>query len=512
MSPEYETMSNLYSTYAIFEEYFSHYPNAKRPKHYFHEIYFKDKKNLSDLLYSLDKHPDFEMFVLIKNAIELEIKNKDHFDWTNLNEKFAYRRMLKGVYKELINIGNTYSLVRSDIARQSLKRKDQLYLETIDIYDGEILLPINQGLDFRIGNSSGECFGYVSYWALTLLNQKRPFGINPNATPYLKPVNFDSPVGRKHPDLNHVGVLNQTISEYQKHQNRLNDYLLKHKTNLKGDLSERHVIHKFLRPHKLANEMIQKCDEKRDEVYYLIFHGYLCGHATAFCKIDQKYHFFDCNSGWYRFKDAEDFKEWLPFYIKKMGYDRNYLEHEIMTLKNKRPDSDLPLPVMFAVTVILMPIIIPTLVFELSYMLVARAFIYAGFHAKNLLERIGGYFFNNEKTDTLKPSVPEPSVYPVSAYLDVRMPEQKTVTKPSSHSYHMISKYLDVAIDNNEKISPDLQIKRPHLISKYLDVQLQNAVHKKPSSNSVLFRRSKSMTALTVNEPFEIHQSRENKM
>ena len=53
------------------------------------------------------------------------------------------------------------------------------------------------------------------------------------------------------------------------------------------------------------------------------------GHATGFCKLNEEYHFMDCNFGWVKFKTSEDFEKWFPFYLEKIGYNKFFYEFSI---------------------------------------------------------------------------------------------------------------------------------------------------------------------------------------
>ena len=326
------------------------------------------------------------------------------------NSHRIYKRALRSFLTELNNIQQK----RKELANKSVQekmifdamaaRRDSIYEETTEKYNGTLLLPIHQYMEVRLGQSRGECFGYIAEWARCLLLNRAPFGVDPNINePPFKFVRFQSAAGHKYPELNHLAVLTKNISTFQKNQSKIEKLTesiaatflpsLRQGIAYKDIQSTKFLINKT---DKLAEILIAKADANPDSIYNLNVMGYGSGHALGFCKIDNKYHFADSNFGWVRFDNAEDFKKWLPMFFEKMTYNKVFNEYMIRTYaiaprEVKQPPLSIPAAVV--ICVIASPILIPlavvgviALLGMLTYQFVIRGLIYAGINSSNKIK------------------------------------------------------------------------------------------------------------------------------
>ncbi|KTC89804.1 YopT-type cysteine protease domain-containing protein [Fluoribacter dumoffii] len=221
-------------------------------------------------------------------------------------------------------------------------------LQEIHLMGGVLILPIQQSKDIRCGNSQGECSGYITEWALCLINGKNPFGINPQKPPF-KPVTLQ--VRRFFSDANHLAPLTERICSLQ---------------DLYGSrLWEGKIAHKFsaqpvwklsiqgLRFHKntkeIANKLISLTKQNTKEIFQLSLLG-ASGHTMGFYKDDNKnYHFLDANKGWFMFHSSKEFKKFLPFYFNKLNYSSRYWSHLINSYSVEgNPRATLPTSIISA--------------------------------------------------------------------------------------------------------------------------------------------------------------------
>lgn len=268
----------------------------------------------------------------IKAALEEEIRRTPYFS------NFKYVRGLKRFLTDLIAMQKSYESLATISTKQTkryanyVKRIDK-FQDSLDKNHGTLMLPISQCLDVRLGNSSGECFGFIAEWAKRLLQNENPFGLRIDNPP---PFKLAKP-GRKFLDLNHLAVLTEDISTYQAIQRNLpslmREFMNRSNNETNGVLlNEESILSFYKSVAAMAEELVTRADNQPQKIYNLNVMGYMGGHALGFCKReDGKYHFLDSNSGWVRFDNAEDFKRWLPSYFKLIGYDRFFGEYMINT-------------------------------------------------------------------------------------------------------------------------------------------------------------------------------------
>lgn len=449
-------MSNIYTSVDLIRKFLQKHQTTPAQHEFLHQC-------IDPLIYlgaTLEKE-DIVNFYL---HIERELNETPSVDFVNLHSNLAYKTMLKKVLKNIEVIHNKQNEIENFVSQKpdefvKLNTLDLIFKETEAKYHGQIILPVKQLLDARLGGSKGECFGYVTEWALAMLHDKHPFGINDKYGPLFKPIKFNSAVGRKYPTLNHGAVLTPEISAYQKHQLKLNKYF----KNAPDALLNKTVISSSMMPEfygstkLIAEELIAKTHAKDKAVCYLNLHGFMSGHAIGFCKKDNKYHFFDSNSAWYTFNSAKDFKRWLPFYMQKMSYDQAMLEKEILTLKLRKPDQpELSANMKRLLSVVALPVRIPLTSVYLGYQIFYRG----GIYAFNKLEQLQNKYLSPSDPNAIQQDA-EDNNYPsynnsykkISAYLDVELkghlPDNNFVNKENKSSVDVpweISPYLNVEL------------------------------------------------------------------
>ena len=227
-------------------------------------------------------------------------------------------------------------LLELELRCQSFQSLDQIFEKTVEKYNGTIVLPVSQGEDYRMGVSRGECFGYVAEWIRCFLNDKKPFGVDPNQPPF-KPIKFTSQANFLYPDFNHLAILTKNISKFQELQ--LYPMRLQASMSLEGVsiFQERGSAHILRKPSMIADRLINLADQDVNCFYHLSLKvKNQPGHALGFGKDKQgNYHFFDSNFAWFSFKNPKDFKQWLPFYFQKMEYDQDFYGYAINKFSTK---------------------------------------------------------------------------------------------------------------------------------------------------------------------------------
>lgn len=244
-----------------------------------------------------------------------------------------YRRQLRSIYQDLIvlrehseNAIEALGLAKNSKAFSSYAAlQDDIYQQTAKKFLGTLMLPIQQCLDYRLGNSKGECSGYVVDWIEDLLRNKNPFGIPIHSAPPFQPISLQSPLGHLYPDLNHCAPLTKHIAELQQLNFRFATQGMDHKAN--GRIYQYHQGGVVLTKDsaQLAKYLLKISTLNPGFGYYLSLRNYNNGHALGFYKDKQgAFHFLDVNTGWYRFQNAAHFVAWLGFYFPAMNYEIKY--------------------------------------------------------------------------------------------------------------------------------------------------------------------------------------------
>lgn len=351
---------------------------------------------------------------------------------------------------------NKTSLSKSDSkikkVSETNEKLDIIFQKTVDTYHGTIMLPVAQHLESKLGLSQGECFGYVAEWANGLLHGKKAFGVRADSNPPFKPIKFDSYLGKKYPELNHLAVLTENIATYQSLQGRFKagDFAKAlsakhehHDISYKDD-PRRSVFYQSV--NNIADALLKKTDEASETIYNLNIFSYRGGHALGFCKIKEKCHFFDSNSGWFRFENAEDFKRWLLFYFKTKGYEQVFGEYGIndfsLIAKNSNDVKSQEPTWLFIMIVLKNILMLPIaliyaackVVLVLLNEFVIRGFRYA---ARGLNQAIKGYFYSELSEETRSETMPEQTMtidLPKSVkHLDLAITAHKKAVSRSSH-------------------------------------------------------------------------------
>ncbi len=318
----------------------------------------------------------------IQNKLKQELENTRYLSFKFPHVNFTYKRTLRQVladFKGVEEQGEEIATRAQKDSKEFTKRakiKDQLLHKTGTHYHGTVILPIAQANDVRLGNSMGECYGYVVEWSRCLSQKKKPFGINFRNPPPFKPIPYNSAAGRAYPELNHLAVLTKEISFFQR--NRISQELVFKNTSKVGSSSNDNEIYVakeaeslprfFIKPKVIADKLIALVDADPSKIYNINVVGLTVGHALGFCKIDNDYHFLDSNFGWLKFKKAEDFKQWLPFYFQSMGYDKLFTSYSVFSLVFSNQRKSTPSVGKITGLIILSPLIITGIVVFLAYL------------------------------------------------------------------------------------------------------------------------------------------------
>lgn len=397
-------MSNIYLIIEKLEELLSSSEYTQKQKTFIKKL-LDGKENGWRPLIILAENPSNDEIKNIISSIEEEIKSN--------NTGFFYNTYTKLLYKCLSNFRgmNTHmhlaeNLVSTNKFKDFANKFDDIYQKTIEKYNGSIILPVCQGLDVRLGNSNGECHGYFCHWATSILEKKNPFGINMNDPIAFRPIKFDSEIGKKVVEWNHLAIFNKNISHYQRHQPE------KIKTELRK-------FSKFYQStYTLSKKLLSEVSKYPDRVFELQIYGGMLGfsgHALGFYKTEDQLHFFDSNCMWVSFKRSSDFSLWLSFYFESMGYDKIYNEFNIESYESssevqldfkkklqvfvKRKDNSKSITEM-ATNAVALAIVTP--IFG-SYFFVARPIIHATLNIGKQCKGIVNYLNNDAQTKKLSP-------------------------------------------------------------------------------------------------------------
>ena len=422
----------------------------------------------------------------LKTSLEAEIANTSYLSLQTPHWNYQYLSSLKrtlsdvkGVLKQREHL-QTYSEKKAEKYNKFANRMDTIYKQTVQTYHGTIMCPVIQALEPRLGDSKGECFGYVAQWAVQILKAERPFGVGINQQQTIKPISFASLLARKHPEINHFAVLTKEISTYQKLQSSVGE-LVAHLSSSK-DKTRVQTGEEFIDYHKnldyvfysstteMAQALVKETQIDPHKVYNLNVMTYLGGHALGFCMVGNKYHFFDSNAGWFRFENDKDFINWFSFYYKQRGYQSYYLnEYEICSyslskkINNKQPDIQFDL-VTIAIITITSPIIAVIILGFLIDMFVIRGFRYLGiaihqyFNSRNEAPTSDEHHLVNHVT--LVDSIPQ-SLAGLDLAVQLDKGEEDLVQSTK------VLDYLDLAVNNKtsvKNILPHLFFKEPSLI------------------------------------------------
>lgn len=291
------------------------------------------KKFLTALQANLDKyrnHPDIKTLKLIKNKVNKEL------DQFKLNE--IYKNNLYGVLNWL----------KSEKKEgEKLTRLSLVYKELQK--NGTLILPLKQALDPRIG--SGSCSGYVSAWAVGLLEgegKRQVLGVKPSDEPLFKMVDY-SQMKVKMPELNHVFFSTEHINRLQLEQHRIRS---------QGHLnSSEKIIHQLEKSEtqrsesnstdekkisegikEMANALVNQAewDRNPNRVYGITISGEVGAHALGLWRTNKGvYHFLDANFGWFRFDNGDQFKAWFEPYFSLSNYSKLFQNYQISSYSLK---------------------------------------------------------------------------------------------------------------------------------------------------------------------------------
>lgn len=438
-----------------------------------------DEKTKGWNIETLTKAVDYEQIANIISATQEEIKRTSYISFQKPHFNFKYINGLKNIVSLLDNVQKkhtkieNYSKDNPEKFKKIAKMFDTIFEKTSTQFNGTIMLPVSQGFDARLGNSGGECFGYIADWAKGLLENKAAFGVQANQPPPFSFIKLNSPLGKKYLDSNHLAFLTENISLYQS--------LQKNTSKLMATLTEKfRLANKSIGIQKLksqsfyksieavADELISYADHDSNKIYNLNIMGYLSGHALGFCKIDTEYHFFDSNTGWYRFENSNDFQKWLPFYFKTIGYNKLFGEYDVrayskdVLIKKVEEEKTSTFSKLknIAVYTLLSPILLVAILAILTHLFIIRGFRYA----------IKAFTHGKDSSLENEP-VTTPSIEPRSKnetrltkeldYLDLAINNKAIGSQSKASNEPVTSKdnssqlkgldYLDLAVNNKRK-------------------------------------------------------------
>lgn len=330
MIGNFSKMSNIYSIISLISQIKARLPFLNESQQQFVKNILGDED-----LKELNKLPSITFISALKQKVQIEFDNYSHLGTSFVKTDYYLSRL-----KKILDILSVVEKSHTDIKNYTGKfpvsalRLDSIFEETETKFNGKIILPVNQSLDFRLGNIDGACVGFTCKWALEILKSRKPFGINLNKIPAFKPIPLNSPIGKKYPDLNHLIPFSKKIYDLQINQENLPLYILQSENKTFPLIQHIHISEEsfphFHKSNKLAKKLIELSNDKEnDTVYELDLNCYTYGHTIGFCKRGNKYYFFDSNSAWYSFNQAKDFQEWFSYYFKKMSYENKYLESSL---------------------------------------------------------------------------------------------------------------------------------------------------------------------------------------
>ncbi|MFC3909856.1 hypothetical protein ACFORL_12315 [Legionella dresdenensis] len=329
--------------------------------------------NLETLAHTVDT----EQLNHLKAALKEEISKVRNLPFQKRYKNNHYYKLLKSIVSNVEGILDyqeylkTFYQNKKDDYNNFAKRHNSFYQSSVKTYRANLMLPVLQGLDARLGNSDGVCFAYVTTWAIQILTKERPFGLSVNQEQTLQPLPFNHVLVRQNPSINHFGVYTKKISEYAD----ISDKQLKQKLSAielnssqqanNDSIKFKNSIWVFYQSTtEIAQSLVNAAQTSPNSVYSLLIQSFSMKHGLGFCLIDDKYHFFDANVGWFRFNNDKDFIKWFPYYYKKIGYE-TFKEYGICSFsRSTKPAEDIKIQksalyVIFriAFTILLSPII-----------------------------------------------------------------------------------------------------------------------------------------------------------
>ncbi|QMT61677.1 YopT-type cysteine protease domain-containing protein [Legionella sp. PC997] len=301
-------------------------------------------------------------------------------------------------------------------------------LQEINNKGGKLILPIQQSKDSLCGNSQGECAGYITEWALCLINGKRPFGvIDPHNSPF-KAANAD--VRRFFPNANHLAPLTERICRLQDlYGSRLWNGKIADQFSLRPVCKQNiYSLHFHKNTEEIASKLIYLTKQNTREVFHISLVGN-SGHSLGFYKDDKKkYHFLDPNLGWFMFQSSTTFEKFLPYYFKELNYNHPYWSYMINSYSLEgTPHATLPHSFLSA---------------GIRYKLNRLYGNYIVLVGKKIKEKINSFitmFFSRDEKESKKPYNFRPSFNKnVSSKSDFKLLHPNTLLH-SQESYHNIA-------------------------------------------------------------------------
>ncbi len=261
-----------------------------------------------------------------------------------------YRRTLNNLHMQLssFNQHQTENWIKAEQHYARLHhRRHQLLLKTTHPYSGKMVLPAHQTQEYRLGNSSGECFGYVMRWGKSLLEDDAFYGLRADTPTTFQPTQYHFSLVKHHPGLNHLMPLTPEIAYYQALQSNRTQLLQALNSSRTTYRIKKNLWKSSFMPSlkDVAYQLVHCAEKTENGVILLYLNGYLSSHIVGFCKKNDQYHFFDANFGWLRWKNSKDFKAWLPFYLHQLGYTKRIAEYEMSTMQHgasPSPKTKLP--------------------------------------------------------------------------------------------------------------------------------------------------------------------------
>jgi len=168
-----------------------------------------------------------------------------------------------------------------------------------------------------------------------------------------------------------------------------------------------------------------------------------------------------------RFDNADDFKRWLPFYFKLIGYDKLFAEFKIGTyslsdLKVEKPSANAMIgkvsdwhwlkkaTLLVLFSPIILPMILPTLIYVVLDVFVIRGLYYMGVALK---QAIKDFFYPEKKSEFHPKNMPAANNadFPKSvAPLDLAVPSHDKPKQCASH--RTIASMLDFPLQDLSKV------------------------------------------------------------
>lgn len=397
-------------------------------------------------------------------TIKDELHKTPYLTFQSRHLNFTYIRALKAAIHDIKATQKRRKKIKNVDKKtwaKYLKIYDHLYSDTEQTYQGTIMLPVNQNFDPRLADDLGECAGYSFEWAFQILNHKNPFGVNLKEPSPLRPLDIRADASRQYPELHQCAVINHNVAIYQNLRVDKGALLSKMNEPLENNM---HVVSetekeytRFNSADEIGEELINCADSNVAKVFRLnVFSKWGQGHALAFCKHDNQYHFFDSNAGWFRFEDADHFKKWLTYYFEKTDYSKDFERFgiESYTLTNAaKPTETLKKPSVFLKTV-LITLFAPLIIIG-SIIQVCRLIV------KGIYNVVKGLVSRDDTSKTQDVSVKQPPLpsikeLPTSlAPLDLAVRQHNDEKAAQRSSFAKISGMLDIPLSKLAKAHDD---------------------------------------------------------